>query len=443
MSAPSLNREAIWASAHRLREDGRIEAAADVVTALWDDAKTDRNTALVVLNFLKECGAQHRALPIAHDARQRWPGDARVALDAGEIMLALGLFDDAATALRDAIDLDPKQGSAWLRLAYCRRYTEPGDADVQRFHHGWTDTNLDEVARTCAGFALGKALDDLGDYAQAAQVLTDANALARKSSRWHDENWRRFVDAKLHAPTLPALPADPDFVPIFIVGLPRSGTTLVASTLAQLTAVRDRGELNWVPMLHALLAEQGQLQNPRALASIAGVIRAQMRRDDAPARYYIDKNPLNLRYLDFIAACFPNAKIVQCQRGSRDTALSIWMQHFAHEDLGFAYDFATIADVQKGCETLMTHWRSRLPLSILDVDYEHFVVEPNAQRQRLQDFLGPPTQLPAEPAAEPPSIVTTASVWQVRQPVYTHAVERWRRYAPYLPELTALIPDRT
>jgi len=443
MSAPSPNSEAMWVSAHRLREEGRIEAAADTVTALWNDAKTDCNTVIAVLNFLKECGAQHRALPIARDARQRWPGDARLALDAGEVALALGLFDEAAATLREAIDLDPKQGSAWLRLAYCRRYTEPDDADVQRFRHGWADANLDEVARTCAGFALGKALDDLGDYAQAAQVLTDANALARKSSRWRGENWRRFVDAQLHAPALPALPADPDFVPIFIVGLPRSGTTLVASTLAQLTDVRDRGELNWVPMLYALLAEQGQLQNPRALASVAGIIRAQMHRDDAPARYYIDKNPLNLRYLDFIAACFPNAKIVHCQRGARDTALSIWMQHFAHEDLGFAYDFATIADVQKGCEMLMAHWQSRLPLSILDVDYERFVAEPNAQRQQLQDFLGPPTQPSSvKPTAESPSIVTTASVWQVRQPVYTHAVERWRRYAPYLPELTALIPDR-
>jgi tetratricopeptide (TPR) repeat protein len=442
MAAAPTNREAAWAQAQRLREDGRIETAADTVLALWQEARGDRAGVLATLEFLKECGAQQRALPVARDAHTRWPGDARIAAEAGEIALALGRFDEAALALREAIDLDPKQGAAWLRLAHCRRFTED-DADVQRFRRGWSDPGLDETARTCAGFAFGKALDDLGDYGQAAQVLTQANALARRAANWRIDTWRRFVDAQLNAPALPTLPVDAEFTPIFVVGMPRSGTTLVASTLARHAAVRDRGELNWVPALHALLREQGQLRNPQALAAVATVIRAQMRRDDAPARFHLDKNPLNFRYLDFIAACFPNAKIVQCRRGARDTALSIWMQHFAHEDLGFAYDLADISNVGKGCDALMTHWRARLPLAILDVDYECFVAEPQAQRHRLEEFLGLPARVDGD-ATDHGNIqsITTASVWQVRQPVYTHAVERWRRYAPYLPELATLFPER-
>jgi tetratricopeptide (TPR) repeat protein len=436
----AANRQAAWTAAERLRENGRIEAAADAAVALWQTAQAEHGETLAVLGFLKECGAQDRALPIVRDAHARWPGDARIAAESGEIALALGLFDEAATALRTAIDLDPHQAAAWLRLAHCRRFSAD-DADVQRFRRAWSDASLDRATRICVGFAYGKALDDLGDYAQAASVLTEANALARRASAWRIEDWRRFVDAQLHAPSLPNLSGDDDFHPIFVVGMPRSGTTLVAGTLAKHADVRDRGELNWIPALRALLAEQAQLHNPQALRAIAAVIRAQMRRDDAPARFHLDKNPLNFRHLDFIAACFPNAKIIYCRRGARDTALSIWTQHFAHEDLGFAYDFAAIAEVGRNCDALMAHWRSRLALATIEVDYEDFVAEPQLQRARLEAFLGLNTAEANTSAAEKPAIVTTASVWQVRQPVYTHAVERWRRYAPYLPELTSLFHD--
>ncbi len=437
------NPQTTWALAHRLREDGRIDAAADAVATLWKNAQSDIGTTLAALTFLKECGAHERAHPIARAARQRWPGDARIAANAGEIALALGAFEEAAAALREAIDLDPAQGACWLRLAHCRRFDARDDADVQRFARAWTNSRLDAATHVCTGFALGKALDDLGDYAQAAAVLREANALARAASNWRIENWRSAIQSQRHAPPLPAVPVDANFVPIFIVGLPRTGTTLVASALARHAEVRDRGELNWIPALFALLDEQRQLQHAQALASIAALIRAQMRRDDAPARFYIDKNPLNFRYLDFIAACFPNAKIVYCRRGARDTALSIWMQHFAHEDLGFAYDFASIAAVAHDGQTLMAHWRARLPLDLIEVDYENFVAAPQPQQRRLAQFLGL-AALPTE-TSNPTTrgLVTTASVWQVRQPVYQSAVERWRRYATFLPELGALFGDET
>ncbi len=441
MSATSPNREAAWAAAHRLREDGRIEAATETVVALWQSAKADLAATLATLTFLKECGAYDRALPIARASRQTWPADARLAADMGEIALAFGAFDDAAAALRDAIDLDPLQGAAWLRLAYCRRFTDEADADLRRVRRGWETADFDAITHTCIGFALGKALDDLGDYARAAQILSEANALARRASSWRADDWQRFVADQLHATALPTVAAHDDFIPVFVVGMPRSGTTLVASALARHAEVRDRGELNWVPALHALLREQGQLRNRAGITSIAAAIRAQMQRDDAPARFYLDKNPLNFRYLDFIAACFPNAKIVHCRRGLRDTALSIWMQHFAHEDLGFSYRFADIAEVEKGHAVLMEHWLRRATLATIDIDYEDFVADPQRQQKRLADFLGLPALAEAESSAEKPRIVTTASVWQVRQPVYTHAVERWRRYAPYLSEITTLFPN--
>ena len=435
------HRDAAYSLAHMLREDGSLNAAAHVVAELWKNRPHGADEALAALAFLGECGAHVLARTIAQDARTRWPDDARVAAKAGEFSLALGAFEEAAAALREALDRDPAQSASWLRLAYCRRFAGSEEADVQRFENGWTDTRLDSLSHICAGFALGKALDDLGDYARAARVLRSANALARDASPWRSRIWRDFVDVRLRAAPPPALRADPDFVPVFIVGLPRTGTTLVATALGRIQDVRDRGELNWIGALHAHLQVQGQLHDARALASIAQLIRAQMRRDDAPARFYIDKNPLNFRFLDFIAAMFPNAKVIHCRRASRDTALSLWMQHFAHEDLGFSYDFSAIAEVEAGCKTLMTHWRRSSEIQILDLDYEAFVTQPQEQQRRLAAFLGVTDSMRALSTMHIDT-VTTASVWQVRQPIYTHAVERWRRYVQYLPELALLFVEQ-
>ena len=429
--------DAAYSLAHMLREQGRTEAAAEVVAALWKSAQFDAGSALAAINFLLECSAYPQAWAIAHEAQRRWPQDARIAVRVGEIALALGNFDAAADALRNALDRDPAQSVAWLRLAYCRRYADRNDADIGRFRRAWADATLKPAARTCAGFALGKALDDIGGYAEAVDVLRHANAAARAASAWRTPDWQSFVAARLAAEPLPALLADADFAPVFIIGLPRTGTTMIAGVLARHAGVRDRGELNWVGALYAHLHDQGRLRDPRALASAAAMIRAQMRRDDAPAQFYIDKNPLNFRYLDFIAALFPNARIVHCRRVVRDTALSLWMQHFAHEDLGFAYDFHSIAEVEKGYRQFMARWQASLAIPILDLDYEAFVAQPQEHQQRLAAFLGM-ADSSARAEAVPTGIVTTASVWQVRQPVYTHSIERWRHYAPYLPELAAL-----
>jgi hypothetical protein len=158
-----------------------------------------------------------------------------------------------------------------------------------------------------------------------------------------------------------------------------------------------------------------------------------MRRDDAPARFYIDKNPLNFAYVDFIAALFPRARFVYCRRDARDTVLSIWSQHFAHEALAFAYDFASIAQVLKDHRRFMQRWRERFAARIIEIDYEAVVSEPDAQTRRLGDFLGVAR---ASDAADSQT-VTTASVWQARQPVYARSVGRWKNYAPYLPELAS------
>jgi len=431
------HREAALSLAFMLRQSGRLYAAAEVIVASWQNRASDVAETLAALAFLLECGAHVPARDIANAARQRWPENAQIAALAGELDLALGEFDAAADALRNAVILDPEQNASWLRLSYCQRYSNRQHPDLQRIESAWSNTALSAQTRTCAGFALGKALDDLGDYANASEILRSANAMARAGSSWRDDRWQIFVDQQINTGPLPALENTENFTPIFIVGLPRTGTTLVATLLARHPLVRNRGELNWLPTMYQHLVAQNHLHDGAALNTVAGIVSAQMRRDDAPACYYVDKNPLNFRYLNLILALFPNARIIHCRRDLRDTALSLWMQHFAHEDLGFAYDFASIAEVAKGHDRLMTHWRANRELQILDLDYAALVAQPTQQIQRLAEFLDV-AAIPMSQVKPLANIVSTASVWQARQPVYTHAVGRWQNYAPYLPELGTL-----
>ncbi|MDR3388056.1 MAG: sulfotransferase [Rudaea sp.] len=435
------HRDAAMSLAFMLREQGRLDAAAQVVVALAGAIVGDAEQSLALLAFLRECGAHAQAIGIAAAAHERWPEDARLAAITGEIALALGQFDFARDALHDALARDPGQAAAWLRLAHCQRYTNRNDPDLQRFKDAGANPALAASARICAGFALGKALDDLGDYAAAVPVLRDANTQAHAGTPWRADAWRNFVSGKLATNTLPTLTDPMDFTPVFIIGLPRTGTTLTAALLGGHPQLHDRGELNWIGAMHTNLQTQGQMHEASALRAVRDLVSVQFRRDDAPARGYIDKNPLNFRYLDLIAALFPSARIIHCRRNRRDTALSIWMQHFAHADSGFAYDFADIAAMATGYEQLMAHWRQTLALPIFELDYETLASGDPGCLRRLAQFLevAPEPLLQAQPGVSGP--VTTASVWQVRQPLHTRSIGRWRGYAPLLPELTRLFAE--
>ncbi|MEP6483910.1 MAG: sulfotransferase [Rudaea sp.] len=440
LQADPSHRDAAYSLAFMLREEGRVEAAATVVANGWQHAAPDAEATLAALGFLLECSAFSTAATLVLEARQRWPEDARLAARAGEILLALGQFDAARTHLDAAIDRDPNQSAAWLRLSYCQRYRDPSDPDIARFESASNDTRLLPITRVCAQFALGKALDETGAAQRAALTFRQANIGARALQPWNERGWNTFVEKRMRE-NVAAPVAHSKFEPVFVIGLPRTGTTLVSTLLARHDDVRDRGELNWIPSFYTHLADAGRLGDADALSACAALIQAQMRRDDAPARFYVDKNPLNFAYVDFIVALFPRARFIYCRRDARDTALSIWMQHFAHSDLGFAYDLATIARVDADHRRLMERWKNRFADRIIDVDYEALVSDPEFHAARLATFVTGRSSASKAPRRD--QIVTTASVWQARQPVYASSIGRWRNYAAYLPELERLFPAET
>jgi len=430
------HRDAALSLAFMLREQGRYDAAAQILVASAQARDAQPAELQATIGFLRECGAFGAGYALLRAAHARWPDNLDIAAAAGEFALAVGEFEQAQRCLAEATRNDPRKGASWLRLSRCRRFTARSDEDVQRFEKAWRDRGINAQTRTCVGFALGKALDDLEDHAGAVQVLHEANARATAASPWNRTAWDAFVTQQRLLPPLPKA-GDDSFTPVFVVGLPRTGTTLAASLLARDTQVRDRGELNWIGAMHAHLQSQEAFYDRAALRTTAAIVATHMRRDDAPAHFYLDKNPLNFRYLDLIAALFPRAKIVHCRRDLRDTALSLWMQHFDHADLGFAYDFADIAAYARGYETLMAHWRETLAVPIFELDYAALAGATDATLRRLGEFIGcDVTALSSDVA--PAHAIATASVWQARQPVYATSIGRWQRYATYLPELAAI-----
>ncbi len=434
------HRDAAYSLAFMLREQGRTNTASEVVCAWWRSSKPDADATLSTIGFLIECSSYELANEIVRASVQRWPLDARLAARAGEIALALGDFDDARAALDTAVDLDPNQSASWLRLSYCQRYREISETDFARFASIVENPKSNQVTRICAGFALGKAYDDIAEFERATVALTSANSLAKRTSRWTRDIWQTFVERRLRD-KFPSARSQTHFAPVFIIGMPRTGTTLVSTILSRSRDVRDRGELNWIPAIYAQLAEAGRLNDPEALRACAQLIEIQMRRDDAPARCYVDKNPLNFAYVDFILALFPDARFIYCRRDARDTALSIWMQHFAHDDLGFAYDFSNIAQVDADHRRMMRQWKTQFASHIVELEYEALVDDVDGYADRLAAFLSIESGL-RDVGKTVGQTLTTASVWQARQPVYTRSVGRWRSYVPFIPQLESLFESR-
>jgi tetratricopeptide (TPR) repeat protein len=449
IAAEPSHADAPLALAFMLREQGRLGAAADTVLSLWRRHTRTRMGDARTLRFLQECQRNAEAEEISQAVLDANPRDAELLSMTGEISLTLGRFGSARRRLRLAAEIDPQQAAAWLRLAHTHKFTRADDPDLQLLDDAQRRTDLQQPAALCAAFGYGKALDDLGERERVVQVLRKANTQSRAVFPWDQSGWQRFVEMQLRTRVPLPLPVDERIVPVFVVGLPRSGTTLVASQLAKHPDVCNRSELNWIA---ALAAQLGPSPGTGALSTAAHLYRNQLRQDDAAVRCYVDKNPLNFRHLGLIAAMFPNARIIHCRRDLRDTALSLWCQHFAHDDMNWAYDFADIGAYARGYQALMEHWRKVLPIRVLELDYESLVSNTAANMTRLFTFLGLPP-LPAAPAATtvaapsdkkprtadaPRDAIATASVWQARQGVYASSVGRWKAYAPLLPEMELL-----
>ena len=439
---------AALALADLLREQARCAAAAQTVRACFATRRQSVEWLIRALELLDDCARSADAAALAEAEIAAGCSDARIHAYAATHLIQLGDFERARERYRFAYAHDAlaPEWDVPFGLAAAQRLRSRDEPDFKLLEACRARTDLSPRARCTLAFALGKACDDIGARAEAAAHWRTANEIARGLWPWSRKNWRRSVDARLQAPVrVPPGAARvetsgetlPDFVPVFVLGVPRSGTTLVAERLARHAGVCSRGETPWLARAAADLA---RLPKPDAaqIAALAADYVRRARQDDAgTARWFVDKEPLNFLHVGTALTLFPQARIVWCERGARDTALSLWAQFFRNPEYGFAYDFGDIAAVQQGAAKLKLHWSKRAPDAIRSVRYETLVADADAEIAALAAWLG---LTPAQTAV-PASSIGTASVWQARQPVYTRSVGRWRDYLTLLPEL-ADFPER-
>lgn len=431
--------------ARSLREQGRVLAAGALLRDSFGHVPGDVESRLVAIELLDDAGRQEDALFLCEQAFAVELDDPRLHVHAAALAAQLGRFEQARVHYETVLARSP-QATDWhvpLGLSSLQRYGTTDHPDFERFRH-WLDRDeLTPYARSGLLFALGKAFDDVGETARAAGFLREANAIMHGLVRWQRKTWRRSVEMRLGRGTLPDpghVPAE--WTPVFIVGMPRAGSTLLAEQLARHPQVRHRGELPWLPVLATRIGAAGSTAATiDAMHDAARTYAEQLAQDDDPVGWYVDKQPHNFLHVDLILALFPHARIIHCRREARDNALSLWMQSFHPGTQDFAYDFGDIATVMRDARRLMEHWQSRFPESVRVVDYESLVADPDACIGALARWLGLPEATVEESTEAVTPALSTASLWQARQPVYRSSVERWRRYAPHLPELERLRLD--
>ncbi len=427
--------------ARLLKDQGRMRGAAQVVTAIFEHHPREVELTIRAIELLDDCGRKQDAANISEAAIDQGSRDPRLHVYSAMLLAQLGLFDRSRRRYEFVVANSP-QAPDWhvpQGLAGLQKYRSAEHPDFALFSR-YLHENLGDSARKSLLYALGKAHDDIADPAQATIYLRQANALDHALSSWSRKRWRRGVEARKHRPlaTTRLAPMD-DRIPVFVVGVPRSGSTLLAQQLARHPQVFHRGELPWLPTLAARL-DAGKPDYRQQLQQAAQSYLAQLYQDDSDARWFIDKQPHNFLHVDVIVSMFPQARIIHCRRNARDCALSMWMQAFQPGQQEFACDFSDIAALIRGERQLMAHWQARYPDAVRSVSYEDLTADPAHCVQALSQWLGLPDAEPSD-RIEGGDSIATASMWQARQSVHTRSVSRWKAYAPWLPELLQLPDD--
>ncbi|GGA28051.1 tetratricopeptide repeat-containing sulfotransferase family protein [Dyella nitratireducens] len=401
-------------------------------------------------------GEHERAITLYRELLRDMPGAADLHLSLAHSLKTQGKQAEAIDAYRAATTARSNFGDAYWSLANLKTYRFSDDEIARmRDEEASRDTPLADRYHLC--FALGKALEDRGDYAESWRHYEQGNALKRSESRYRPEiietNTRRQIEVctgEFLASRASA--GDPSSDPIFIVGLPRAGSTLIEQILASHSHVEGTQELADIPRI--VLDLQGRdpnLDDPRYPGVLAEMQPEDFRklgekylhdtriyRSGKP--YFIDKMPNNFRHLGLIHLMLPNAKIIDARREPMACCFSNLKQLFAAGQ-EFTYSVEDIARYYRTYLDLMQHWDDALPGRVLRIHHEDVVDDLEGSVRRILDFCGLPFEMGCLAFHKTERSVRTASSEQVRQPIFRDGLDQWTKYAPHLAPLKEMLGD--
>ena len=373
----------------------------------------------------------------------------------GNLLSEFGRFDEACACFERAIALAPLLAGCYYDLVRCRTVTSKDDGLLQEMQAALVTPGLEAGQQQRVHLAIGKAAEDLGDYGLAMQHFDAAHAMRRGSASFDSAAFSIEID-RLIARCTPEFIAraaelgSDDTTPVLILGMPRSGTTLVEQIVSSHPEVGAGGELHFWNQRGAewhgsVVAGNGAAGNETPfvisdfLAKTAVEYLSLLRTISPKAPRVTDKMPFNFLWAGLIHLAFPRATIIHCRRDAVDTALSIHQTHF-HPTLAFPTGGAELVAYFRSYQRLIDHWRSVLPADrFIEVDYEDLTRAPEPIIRRIIAACGLAwSDACLRPEANPRA-VNTPSKWQARQPIYRTSVARWRRYEPWLGPLRALV----
>ncbi len=403
------------------------------------DARFNLGVTLVSLGRLRE------ARTCFEKVLKRAPRHADALYLMGHIARLEGRFEEAEARFERVLKINTKMPGAWAALVGTRKMTSSDAAWLE----GAKQIAASEITpseKADVHFAIGKYCDDVNDFEQAFQNYKRANQLLKTIADPYERDVRRcFVDDMIRVYTREAIStvqggASASMKPTFVVGMPRSGTSLVEQIIASHPAAKGAGELGFFGdevLAHDSDLRQGMLSEPARKKLAEGYLRTlETRCGDAPR--VVDKAPVNSDYLGAIHSVFPNARIIYMRRDPIDTCLSCYFQHFSVA-MNFTMDLSDLAHYFREHQRLMAHWRAVLPRgSILDVPYAELVADQETWTRKILDFLGLEWDERCLNFHETKREVVTASTWQVRQKIYKNSVARWRNYEKFINPLLEL-----
>jgi tetratricopeptide (TPR) repeat protein len=403
----------------------------------------------------QKVGGLDAAREVLEEAVGRMPDLAYARVLLGRFLSDHGMLEEAVVHLRRAVALDQEAFSAYHLLATSKKFRSSDDEDLLAIKAAYELTKPGTRSRALLAFSLAKAFDDIGDYEAAFDAYLEGNTISRPARKFSMDREKRDFGAleEVFAPDfLDRLRGDghPSTAPIFIVGMPRSGTTLTETILSRHRDVHAAGELEFMkisatgvlganPFDEARLF--GERLKPKHLAEIGATYLDRLDAAARSAPRFTDKMPHNFRLVGLIRLVFPSAKIIHIRRDPVDNCLSMFKANFGADGLAFSFDLVELGTYYNLYRSLMRHWRRVMPGEFFEIDYEALVSNPEDTTRALFDYCELDWTPEVLDVQESRREVRTASFAQVRQPINKGSVSSGDRYGTKLDPLRRILAE--
>jgi tetratricopeptide (TPR) repeat protein len=437
--------------ARALIEIDELDECEEVLRAAIDLQPDLPHPYSLLGNMYSKRGQFDEAVDAYKVALEKQPNHGPSLAAMGHALKTIGHQEESIDTYRDCITRFPEFGEAYWALANLKTFRFDDD-EIATMERNIDNDKLPDETRVNFNYALGKAYEDRGDYDDAFSCYNKGNALRRPNESYDPVQTELVHDQIIETITPDFLEeiegcGEPDAAPIFIVGLPRSGSTLIEQILASHSQVDGTHELPEIPRLIKAINEQRPQGDgyPQALkhygkelAELGRQYVEWTRRYRKEASHFTDKMPNNFASIGMIAAVLPEATIVNARRHPLDSCMGCFKQLF-YKGQSFTYDLVELGEYYLEYERVMAHWHEVLPGKVLDIQYEEMVSDQENQTQRLIEHCDLPWEDRVLRFYETDRAVITASSEQVRQPIYSKSVNSWRRFELHLEPLIEVL----